>query len=164
MSQRPVVIGFDGSAAAERAVREAGALLAPRRALVVMVWEAGRAFDLGEIPAGLLESPPATLDIRTALALDDAMYQAAQRMAQHGAALAGEAGFDAEGLAVADDLTVADTLLRVVREHDGQALVVGSHGHGGLREVLLGSTTRALIQHAGCPVLVVRDEHRTRHR
>ncbi|MCX2951427.1 universal stress protein [Lentzea sp. NEAU-D7] len=35
-------------------------------------------------------------------------------------------------------------------------LVVGSHGTGGLRGKLLGSTSQAVIRHASCPVLLVR--------
>lgn len=48
MSSGPVIIGFDGTPASERVMHEAAALFAPRRALVVVVWEAGRAFD-GEV-------------------------------------------------------------------------------------------------------------------
>ncbi|APT85699.1 universal stress protein [Corynebacterium aquilae] len=37
-----------------------------------------------------------------------------------------------------------------------QLLVVGSHGRGGFRGMLLGSTSRALLQSAPCPLVVVR--------
>jgi nucleotide-binding universal stress UspA family protein len=57
---------------------------------------------------------------------------------------------------------VADTLVRVAREHDSPALVVGAHGHSGVRELLLGSTARSVTHHAPCPVVVVRDETPTR--
>ncbi|HEV7755832.1 MAG TPA: universal stress protein [Mycobacteriales bacterium] len=154
MASGPVVIGFDGTPAAERALREAAALFAPRPALVVVVWEAGRAFDLMEVPT--LDLPPAGVDVRSAFELDQAMYEQAQRVAQQGAALARELGLDADGLAVADELTVADTLLRVAKEYGGQALVVGSHGHSTLGELLVGSTTREILRHADGPVVVVR--------
>lgn len=39
---------------------------------------------------------------------------------------------------------------------DSQLLVVGSHGRGGFRGMLLGSTSRALLQSSPCPMVVVR--------
>lgn len=39
-----------------------------------------------------------------------------------------------------------------------QLLVVGSHGRGGFKGMLLGSTSRALLQFAPCPLMVVRPE------
>lgn len=40
-----------------------------------------------------------------------------------------------------------------------QLLVVGSHGRGGFKGMLLGSTSRSLLQSAPCPMMVVRPEH-----
>jgi nucleotide-binding universal stress UspA family protein len=42
------------------------------------------------------------------------------------------------------------------RSAAAQLIVVGSHGRGGVRRMLLGSTSHALVEHANCPVLVVR--------
>jgi nucleotide-binding universal stress UspA family protein len=154
----PVVIAYDGSPAAEHAVREAGALLAGRPAVVVVVWKAGLGFEVVEPPTSSIGIPPASLDIRTALDVDRAMMERAERLAQKGAGIAHDSGFEAEGLAVADDMDtpVAETIVDVARERDAQALVVGAHGHGRLEEVLLGSTSREVIRLAPCPVVVVR--------
>jgi nucleotide-binding universal stress UspA family protein len=152
----PVLIGYDGSPASRHAVREAGALLAGRPALVVVVFEQAIAFELQELPtvSGL---PPAPIDVRTAMEIEDALYENSQRLAEQGAQLAGEAGFEAEPLVVADDITIAETLVGLARERDAQAIVVGAHGRGRMSEILLGSTSRDVLRRAECPVVVVRE-------
>ena len=154
MASGPIVIGFDGSPASEHAVHEAAGLLGTRPALVVVVWEAGTGFEMQEMPGADLA--PAPIDFRAAKEIDDAMAEGAQKQAQHGAQLASNVGFEAEGLAVADEASVAETLVRVAEERDAQAIVVGAHGHSGLTERILGSTSEAVIRHAGRPVVVVR--------
>ena len=153
----PIVIGYDGTSASTHALREAGALLAPRVALVVVVWEAGAAFEAIDLPASTAGIAPVPIDIRAAVELDQTLYERAQQLAEQGAALAREAGFEAEGMAVADEVTVADTLVRLAHERDAQAVVVGAHGHGRVSEVLLGSTSQDVVRHAPCPSLVVRE-------
>ena len=111
-----------------------------------------------ELPTATLGLPPAQLDIRTALEIDRQGHEAARRVAERGAALAREAGFEVEGLAVAEDVevTIAETILRVAIERDSEAIVVGIEGRGRLGEVILGSTSRDVIRHAPCPVVVAR--------
>jgi nucleotide-binding universal stress UspA family protein len=150
-----VVIGYDGSPAADRMLEEVAALLAPARALVVVVYEPGVAYAfIDPIVA------PAPIDIGAAMELDERLYEGTRKMAGRGAELARKGGLDAVGLAVADEITVAATLVRVARERDAAAVAVGAHGHSGLREVLLGSTSRDVVRHAHCPVVVVREEGR----
>jgi nucleotide-binding universal stress UspA family protein len=49
----------------------------------------------------------------------------------------------------------AAVLIRAARGAD--ALVVGSRGHGGFVGALLGSVSQHCVQHAPCPVVVVRE-------
>jgi nucleotide-binding universal stress UspA family protein len=155
-----VVIGYDGSDSADLAVHRAAELLAPRAALVVTVWEAGAAFETAMLPTATLGFVPAPLDFRGAMETDQALYERAQRLAERGSELARGLGFAAEGLAVADDITVGDTLVRLATEKDAQALVVGAHGHSALGDVLLGHTSQIVVRHAPCPVIVVRSPER----
>lgn len=151
MSEGPIVIGYEGSRAAKKAIEEAGKLLTGSRALVVTVWEPGLALVAME-PA-ILAVP---VDIGLALEVDEQQRQRALQIANQGAELAGRAGLDAEAVALANESTVADTLLRVVEEQGASAVVMGSHGHNVVRDVFLATTTRAVIQKCKCPVVVVR--------
>jgi nucleotide-binding universal stress UspA family protein len=145
----PTVVGYDGSESSERALRDAAALLAPRRALVVVVWKEGIALRVIDPPEDL---PPAPLDVRTIQEVERATAERAQRLAEHGAALAREAGLEAEGLAVAEEVevTVAESLVDLAERRGAAAIVVGSHGHGGA----IGPISRDVIRTARCPVLV----------
>ena len=50
--------------------------------------------------------------------------------------------------------TVRETLVRQARELGASLIVMGSYKHSRTREILLGGTTRHVIQHAGCAVLM----------
>jgi nucleotide-binding universal stress UspA family protein len=154
----PVLIAFDGTAAAEHAIREAGPLLAGRKAAVLVVWKQGLGFELVALPATDIGLPPATIDIDTALEIDHQLYEAAESQSHRGAAIAREVGLDAEPLVVADDpgIAINETILRVADERGAAAILIGAHGHGVLSELILGSTARGVLRHAKVPVVVVR--------
>ena len=77
---------------------------------------------------------------------------------QEGAQLAQSAGLEAKGLAVADEVHVADAIVGLARKREVAAIVVGSRGLKGLRARLEGSTSNAVLRHAPCPVVVVHDD------
>jgi nucleotide-binding universal stress UspA family protein len=144
MDSGPVLIAFDGSPIALRALRKAAELFAPRPGLVVVVWEAGAAYDFATIPSATLDLPPAQLDLRAAAEIDQAMLAGAQKLAQRGAAIAVENGMPAEALAVADEPTVSETLVRVARDVDAAVVAIGRNDHGALHDVLQGSTVKGV--------------------
>jgi nucleotide-binding universal stress UspA family protein len=163
MRSGPVIIAYDGSSTAEHAIREAGALLKGRQAVVVVVWKQGLGFELVVPGPTVVGLPPAELDIRTALEVDRTLSEQAQRLAQQGAAIARQVGFEADGLAIAEDVDtpVSETIVRVARERDGQAVVIGAHVRGHGAAGILGAITRDVIRHCPAPVVVVHDEDRS---
>lgn len=50
----------------------------------------------------------------------------------------------------------AAAIVRLAEEERLDLLVVASHGHGGLRRLVLGSVAEEVVRAAPCPVLVVR--------
>lgn len=154
MRSGPALVGYDGSPAAKQALQAAIGLLGPVPILVVVIWEAGQPFELAAVPT----VEPAPIDIRAALELDQQLYDRARRSAEQAAADARKHGRTADGLVVADEITPADTLIRLAAERDAAVIVVGRHGHRAVSEALMGSTTRELIRRAPCPVLVARHE------
>ena len=50
----------------------------------------------------------------------------------------------------------ADEIIRFVREHGQDLLVVGTHGRRGVERLLLGSVAERVVREAPCSVLVVR--------
>jgi len=150
-----VIIGFDGEPASVQAVQEAGALFAPKPALVVFVWAAGRSFEEATLPeTGGLEEPGGVLDFGNAFEVERAASDQAQEIADQGAELARKAGLQADALTVPHEETVADELIKVAREHDAAALVVGMHERRRLTRLGAGKTLADLLHAAPCPVLV----------
>jgi nucleotide-binding universal stress UspA family protein len=50
---------------------------------------------------------------------------------------------------------IADVLFRLVREHEIDLLVLGTHGRSGLKKLLMGSVAEKIFRQAPCPVLTV---------
>ena len=48
-----------------------------------------------------------------------------------------------------------DGIMNAVRKNNVDFIVMGSHGHGAIYELLAGSTTHGVLHKASCPVLIV---------
>jgi nucleotide-binding universal stress UspA family protein len=154
----PILIGYDGSDTARRAVQKAAELFASRQTLVVTVWEPGLAYEVGAMAADPTGLGPEPVDPAAAREVDDASQAHADRVAEEGAGLAKSLGLQAEPLAVADEGNVAAAIVELGRKRDVAAIVVGSRGLTGLRARLEGSTSNAVAKHASCPVVLVHDD------
>jgi nucleotide-binding universal stress UspA family protein len=153
-----ILIAYDGSDAARRAVQEAAKLFSSRRALVATVWEPGLAYEVGAMSTDPTGLGPGPVDPVAAQEVDDASQAHADRVAEEGAALAKSLGLQAEALAVTDEGNVADAIVELARKRGVAAIVVGSRGLSGLRARLEGSTSNAVAKHASCPVVLVHED------
>ena len=90
--------------------------------------------------------------------IDEAQAEAARRTGHTGGAIARGAGLETEVLVVGElpQIAVSETIVRVARERDCCAVLVGQHAHGHLGEVFLGVVSRDVIRYAPCPVIVTR--------
>lgn len=146
-----ILIAYDGSPAADAAITRAAQLTPDdRQAVVLSVWEPLTAQTL--LSQRFASVAPAI--VSDAADKDRHSAKGARRLAEHGARLAGEAGFEARALWVADDRTIADTLIEAADELDAGLIVMGSRGLTGLRAAV-GSVSTHVLQHSHRPVLVV---------
>jgi nucleotide-binding universal stress UspA family protein len=54
--------------------------------------------------------------------------------------------------------SIPDQILDLAEEHAADLIVIGSHGHGALYHLFVGSVTTAVLKEARCPILVVPSE------
>ena len=63
-------------------------------------------------------------------------------------------------LKIVSDVTIGRPFLEIIRyarKNQIDLIVLGTHGHGGLKHVLMGSVAEKVVRKASCPVLTIRD-------
>jgi len=143
-----LLICYDGSEDAKHAIEEAGRLLAAKPALVITVWQPTAA--LGSFVWG-----GETASMVNFVELDRAGAEDAGRIADEGVRLAHDAGFEGEPVAIKATGPVWRTIVETADDHDAAAIVMGSRGLTGVRSMLLGSVSGAVVHHADRPTLVI---------
>jgi len=144
MPDAPILICYDDSESAKHAIEAARALLGPRRAIVL---------DVGP-PLTPAESLAAISPVVPGAAFEELNTSEALSRARVGAELARHAGFDAEARGGIGAPTWED-IVDVADEIDTAVIVLGSRGQTGARELLDGSVSHEVAEHAGRPVLIV---------
>jgi nucleotide-binding universal stress UspA family protein len=144
----PLLICYDGSEDAKDAIRSAGRLLAKRHALVLTVWEPAAS------PGGFAWLGDGTTIVSFA-ELDRAAAEHAGRVASEGVRIALEEGLGAEPITIKGTGAVWKTIRDTADNEDAAAIVMGCRGLTGVRSLLVGSVSSAVIHHAERRTLVV---------
>jgi nucleotide-binding universal stress UspA family protein len=139
-----LLIAYDGSEDAKHAISVAGQLLEHGRATLLTVWEPLMLQVNAYIPPAM---PPVDAD--------DKAEELAERVAREGAELARQSGMKADARWESDTTTVWEKIVNVADEIDASLIVTGSRGLSGLRSLIAGSVSGAVLHHTTRPVLVV---------
>jgi nucleotide-binding universal stress UspA family protein len=136
-TDKPILLCYDGSEDAFRAIEFAGSLFSGRPAVVLAVWEHY------SVLSGIQRVD------------DELVQEATEALAADGAERARDAGFSATSVAVQAEHGVAEAIIDAADEHDAQLVVMGTRGNTGIRSLLLGSVSHAVAHHAHRPLLIV---------
>lgn len=142
-----VVCGFDGSEPAQAALRWAlkEAKLRAAELRVVSV-----------VPRFERETAPFGFEVRDPQ-LDRQQMEVAHKAAEDAVASTRKEVDGGDDLQVGVTATLGVPAEEIIKHaEDADLIVVGCRGVGGFKRLLLGSVSYALVQHAPCPVLVVR--------
>jgi nucleotide-binding universal stress UspA family protein len=136
-----ILVAFDGSESALKAC-EWAALLAKKTGAEVML--------LYVVP---------TLDIFTAPLADD--YYAIQEekageLVRKGTAVFGKRGVKARSEVVRAHWSIVETIVSYAEDKRSDVILMGARGLGGFEKMLIGSVSSGVVQHARCPVIIVR--------
>ena len=150
MDHAPILLCYDGTADADRAIESAAALFGPGRAVVL---------DIGP-PLTTAESLTLVSSVVPGAAYEELNTAGALEHARSGAERAEKAGFTAESrgeLAA----PVWEGIVNVADEIDAAVIVLGSRGLSGAREAFIGSVSHQVAEHSTRPVLIVppHDDH-----
>jgi nucleotide-binding universal stress UspA family protein len=145
MSSKPILICYDGSAGARRAIQETGELFPGHRAIVFHAWS-----PIAIIAAsygGALTMPDYD---------DEALQVEASKVAEDGCKLAKEAGLRGQPeIAEVTFQGTWHTILDVAHQYDAALIVLGARGLSTFKSIMLGSVSHSVSQHAHIPVLIV---------
>lgn len=141
-----IMVAMDGSTIAMHALDEAMRMAESQKAELILVYviEYPHIYvaDLGYDPAPITE----------------ALLNEGQRVIAQAEALARKRHIGIRSLLIDNRETtdsIAEQLLKAANGHKADLVVLGTHGRGGFKRLLLGSVAVAFLRSSPCPVLLV---------
>jgi nucleotide-binding universal stress UspA family protein len=99
------------------------------------------------------------LVVRSAVARD---FRAEHQQLDSARALAAGTGIETIALHIQGGLV--EKILSQAETHEAELIVIGSHGHGALYDLLVGGVASGVLRGAKCPVLIVPSRAETRRK
>jgi nucleotide-binding universal stress UspA family protein len=145
-----ILICYDGSPDSRSAIAHAGKLMPGETATVLTVWESF--IDVMTRTSAGIGYWTQEMNLEE---IDADSEQSARARADEGVKHARRAGLNPQPLTSVRGATTAYTILAKADEVEANAIVLGTRGLTGVKSLLLGSVSHAVLQHADRPVMVV---------
>ena len=145
-----VMVAIDGSELAHEAARRSRVLLAPADDVIILgvVDEVPMLESAGVVGDGIGITAPVVVDeqLQAVEELEKYLGKEASRVA----------GLFPGATVLVEHGSPGPVICDIAADRAVDVLVIGSHGRGALKRMLMGSVSEHVIRHAPCPVLVVR--------
>lgn len=143
-----ILICFDGSDRAAHAITVSGQLFPGATAKILHIWE-----PIEHIVARYaVLAPYLGEDVDNA---DEGVQEHSTAVAQDGAKLAQAAGLNATAHSETLVATVWEAVIDASKRLGADVIITGTRGLHGVREVLVGTLSHALLQHSELPILAI---------
>ena len=145
---KKLLVATDGSTLSKKAVRSAVELAASLDADLVAL------YVVPNYPVSYFEGG-VTISTQEIARTEKQWADQGQAIVDAVKASAEAQGLKAKGIVARSNL-VAEAILAAAKRNKCDLIVMASHGHRGLKRILLGSETQHVLTHSSIPVLVLR--------
>lgn len=145
---KKILVATDGSTLSKKAVRSAIGLAGSVGADLVAL------YVVPNYPVSYFEGG-VTISTQDIARTEKQWADQGQAIVDAVSATAEAGGVKAKGVIARSNL-VAEAILAAAKRHKCDLIVMASHGHRGLKRILLGSETQHVLTHSSIPVLVLR--------
>ena len=149
-----ILVPLDGSELSERALPLAQNLAQSSEATVHLIHMVSREHELGA-GRGIESVQAAELEMDMARRLTESQIHRGRLYLEQKGSQLSDAGIKIETEFTVKAGEPAQNIIDYVKEHSISLVVMSTHGHGGVRRLLVGSVTDRVIRSCEVPVLVV---------
>ncbi|MGI0091824.1 MAG: universal stress protein [Nitrososphaerales archaeon] len=147
---KKVLVAFDGSDNAGRALEAAKSLAKQNTAELIVV------HVVSERPPAVYSPIGMNMPTTDYQAYFKQIEDQGNKLVNQAVEIAKAQGIRARGVVIATVSSTVESILDTCKNESADLIVVGTRGLGGFKKLLLGSVSSGVLSHASCSVLVVR--------